>query len=217
MRDPWDSAEFFLVREWQDRGALNLHVLVRISRSEAPGPKALGVAARTATAVSKIDCAVVEWGEQVDAAAFRADGDGVRTIWYLSKALNHVMKDITRAALGERGARDAWIHVASLQRAARELRCSPDCAPIDCTSRVHDRYGSRSHMVSASRRTKHRDGWSFTGLTRTVQRRLRREWILPRDSGLSECAPATAGSQDAAVALATARRQAAVACAAALP
>jgi hypothetical protein len=218
LRDRWDSAEFFLVREWQDRGVLHLHVLVRISRTESPGPKLLGQAARTATAASKIGGSVVEWGDQVDAAVFRADGNGARTIWYLSKALNYVMKDATRAALGERGGPEAWFHLVELQRAARVLRCSPNCVPSECGGRVHDRYGSRSHVVSASRRTRHRTGWSFTGLTRTVQRRLRLEWILARDAGSSERTSRTPGeSQDAAVALAEARHRAAVACAAALP
>jgi hypothetical protein len=218
LRDRWDSAEFFLVREWQDRGVLHLHVLVRIARAVAPAAKVLGQAARTATAASKIDGSVVEWGEQVDAALFRADGDGARTIWYLSKALNYVMKDTTRASLGGRGAADAWVHVAALQRAARNIRCSLGCVPRDCDSRVHDRYGSRSHVVSASRRTKNRDGWSFTGLTRTVQRRLRREWFLSRDAGAPESAPATPERLlDAAVARAKARHQSAVACAAAMP
>lgn len=41
---------------------------------------------------------------------------------------------------------------------------------------AHKRYGSRSQIVSASGRTNYRTGWSFTGLTRTVQRRMRREW-----------------------------------------
>ena len=37
-------------------------------------------------------------------------------------------------------------------------------------------------MVSASRRTSKRSGWSFSGLTRTVQRRLRLEWWLAQSS-----------------------------------
>jgi len=73
-----------------------------------------------------------------------------------------------------------------LQRAARSMRCSVDCDPANCLSRVHDRFGSRSHVVSASRRTKHRTGWSFSGLTRTVQRRLRREWFESRAAPVEE-------------------------------
>ncbi|WP_370651827.1 replication initiator [Microbacterium sp.] len=174
MRDRWDSLEYFIVREWQDRGVLHIHAVVRIVRTEAPSPDALRDAARTATAFSKVDGASVEWGAQAKCDAFRADGDGAKTIWYLSKALNYVLKDVATDS-GDVPVH-VWRHQVALSDAARRMRCSPDCDPQDCGSLVHKRYGSRSQVVSASRRTKHRTGWSFTGLTRTVQRRLRREW-----------------------------------------
>lgn len=218
VRDRWNTAEFFLVREWQDRGVLHLHVLVRIERIEAPSAEPLREAARTAVAMSKIDGSLVEWGEQVDAAVFRADGNGARTIWYLSKALSYVMKDTARAGMGGRGSNFAWMHLSALGAAARAIRCSPDCVPEDCPKRVHDRYGSRSHVVSASRRTKHRTGWSFTALTRTEQRRRRREWMAAKESAPArEATPAREQQNEAVLALADSRHRVAVARAAALP
>lgn len=216
LRDRWDSIEFFLVREWQDRGVLHLHVLARVARGEAPEARTLGRTARTAVAYSRIDGAQVEWGEQVDAAAFRADGDGARTIWYLSKALNYVMKDTALAAMGGRGSNLAWAHLAALDDAARAMRCSPECVPGECGSRVHERYGSRSHVVSATRRTRHRGGWSFTGLTRKLQRALRREWVQSRDAAGGERVPGER-VRDVADALAGQRRSAVAAVAAAVP
>jgi len=218
IRDRWDSAEFFLVREWQDRGVLHLHVLVRIERVEAPGAGPLREAARTATAASKVDGSIVGWGEQVDAVVFRADGDGAKTIWYLSKALNYVMKDTARAAMGGRGSNSAWSHLAALGSAARKIRCSPGCVPEDCPSRVHDRFGSRSHVVSASRRTKHRTGWSFSALTRKAQRLRRREWMKASESAsATDATPATEQQNEAVLALAGSRRRVSVARTAALP
>jgi len=188
VRDRWDSAEFFLVREWQDRGVLHAHVLVRIGRWEAPAAAQLELAARSAVATSKVDGTLVEWGEQSRCDVFRADGDGAKTVWYLSKALNYVLKDVSRE-VGR--VSPAWEHLARLAAAARSMRCSPVCDPLSCTSRVHDRFGARSHVVSASRRTRHRTGWSFTGLTRTLQRRLRAEWVVGREQERSaELAPA---------------------------
>jgi hypothetical protein len=188
VRDRWDSVEFFLVREWQDRGVLHLHVIVRVDRTESPDPLALREAARTAEAVSRVDGSVVGWGDQADAAAFRADGDGAKTIWYLSKALNYVMKDTALAAMGA-GSYLAWAHLTALGQAARSMRCSRECVPGECTSRVHDRYGSRSHVVSASRHTRHRSGWSFTGLTRGLQRRVRAAWAAARAEAASAAEP----------------------------
>jgi len=174
LRDRWDSLEYFIVREWQDRGVLHVHVLVRIARLEAPHADVLREAARTATAVSRIDGTLVEWGTQARCDAFRADGDGAKTIWYLSKALNYVLKDVATDA-GEVPVA-VWRHQVALGDAARRMRCGRDCDPQNCKSLVHQRYGSRSQAVSASRRTRTRSGWSFIGLTRTVQRRMRREW-----------------------------------------
>jgi hypothetical protein len=180
LRDRWDSAEFFVVREWQDRGVLHLHVLVRIARGEPSTREGLEHAARTASAVSLVDGAVVGWGDQVDVKRFRVGGDGARAIWYLSKALNYVMKDAAREALsGQRGRGESrvWRHLMALERAARSICCSRDCMLSECRSRSHDRYGARAHVVSATRRTRHRTGWSISGLTRGVQRRQRREWM----------------------------------------
>jgi hypothetical protein len=206
------------VREWQDRGVLHLHVLVRIERVEAPSAGPLREAARTAVAVSKVDGSFVEWGEQVDAVVFRADGDGAKTIWYLSKALNYVMKDTARAAMGGRGSNFAWAHLNALGAAARTIRCSPGCVPEGCASRVHDRYGSRSHVVSASRRTKNRTGWSFTALTRKEQRRRRQDWMVASESApATDATPASEQQTDAVLALADSRHRVAVARAAALP
>lgn len=199
LRDRWDSLEYFIVREWQDRGVLHVHALVRIARLEAPRQESLREAARTATAVSKVDGTVVEWGEQADCKAFRADGDGAKTIWYLSKALSYVLKDVASGA-GEVPLA-VWRHQVALGDAARRMRCAAGCEPQNCSSLVHQRYGSRSQVVSASRRTSKRPGWSFTGLTRTVQRQLRRAWwesLLREDVGVHEPPIAPAPLEDLA-------------------
>ncbi|WP_210507714.1 replication initiator [Naasia sp. SYSU D00057] len=192
FRDWWPSVELFLVREWQDRGVLHLHALVRIDRGGAPEAAVLREVARTVQAVSPVDGACVGWGPQADAKRFRADGDGAKTIWYLSKALNYVMKDTALAAMSGRGSNFAWEHLTRLGQAARAIRCSRDCDPDECASRVHDRYGSRSHVVSASRRTRHRSGWSFTGMTRRSQRESRAAWVAARAAAAGAAEPATA-------------------------
>lgn len=187
LRDRWPGVEFFIVREAQARGVLHTHVLVRIPREEAPGAAELRDAARSAVAFSKIDGVMLEWGEQAKCERFRADGDGGKAIWYLSKALNYVLKDVVIAS-GEAGA--AWLHLGRLHASALTMRCSRACEPSSCGKAVHRRYGMRSHVVSQSRRSQSRPGWSFTGLNRTVQRRLRREWWLARTADTAAAAQA---------------------------
>ncbi|MEW1960956.1 replication initiator [Microbacterium sp. NPDC077644] len=174
LRDRWSTLEYFIVREWQDRGVLHIHAIIRIARREAPSATSVRDAARTATAISRVDGSLVEWGTQAKCDAFRADGDGAKTIWYLSKALNYVLKDVATDADDVPVA--VWHHQVALDDAARRMRCGVTCEPQNCSGLVHQRYGSRSQVVSASRRTRSRVGWSFTGLTRTVQRQMRRAW-----------------------------------------
>jgi hypothetical protein len=180
LRDRWASLEYFIVREWQDRGVLHVHAVVRIARAEAPAPEVLRADARSAVAFSPVDGSEVGWGAQAQCDAFRADGDGAKTIWYLSKALNYVLKDV--GADSDDVPVDVWRHQVALGSAARRMRCRKDCEPQNCASLVHQRYGSRLQVVSASRRGRARSGWSFTGLTRTVQRALRRAWVVARQA-----------------------------------
>ncbi|NYD70165.1 replication initiator [Herbiconiux flava] len=174
LRDRWDSLEYFVVREWQARGVLHVHALVRIARSECPSEAELLTSARSATATSAVDGVIVQWGAQAACDTFRVGAAGAKAIWYMAKALNYVLKDLARAGLSDRGR--SWVHIARLNAAARAMRCESSCYPPDCMSRVHQRFGSRSHVASASRATARRTGWSFTALTRSRQRTLRSEW-----------------------------------------
>ena len=58
MRDRWDSLEYFIVRQWQDRGVLRVHAIIQVACYEAPSPDQLRDAARSATAVSLVDAGV---------------------------------------------------------------------------------------------------------------------------------------------------------------
>jgi len=119
--DRWDSLEYFIVREWQERGVLHVHALLRVDRAEAPPSTVLGEAARTAVAASGISGELVGWESQWDCQAFRADDEGARTIWYLSRR-SYVMKDTAKAA--PEGDTRAWRHLAAVSGAARRMRCS---------------------------------------------------------------------------------------------
>src|SRR5690606_5386241 len=74
LRDHFAGVEFFVVREWQERGALHLHALIRIPRAGAPTADVLGSVAQAARAFSKVDGSEVVWGEQFNCQTFRADG-----------------------------------------------------------------------------------------------------------------------------------------------
>jgi hypothetical protein len=198
LRDAWDSLAFFAVREWQDRGALHLHVLVRIDAHEAPAPLDLEVRARQTTA--RLEGQRLAWGVQSDCVALPTDGDGAKAIWYVSKVINYAHKDIG-TKYGATVPVERRRHLEHLATAALRLRCDRvwvdehgeihECDGSNCAASLHRNWGARGHVVTYSRATANRDGWSLTGLTRRAQRQKRIEWAIanrPKPRSASEIA-----------------------------
>lgn len=206
LRDRWPSLEFFMAREWQARGVLHVHALLRLELGERASADAVRERAASAVAASKVDGALVEWGQEgTDCQPIRADGDAQRRAWYIAKALNYTLKDVASDAAELPLA--VWAHQVRLADAARRMRCSRECAGESCGNRSHRNFGARGHVVSASRRTKTRAGWSFTGLTRTKLRRARFVWwLLNRATAAEREARGWPGEASAIESAATAAR-----------
>lgn len=175
--------EYAAVREWQARGAIHLHVLLRVPAAEAARLNivegkvpALEELARSVTTHADSGASVA-WGSNVDCRVVRADESTGRAIWYLTKSVGYLVKDVadgggSTSALGEH-------HWRLLDRAAKAYacsRCTTGGAP--CRALLHRQWGATSHVVSVSRpaRTSNRPGWSLTGLTRSSQHRARCDW-----------------------------------------
>lgn len=174
LRRRHPDLEYCVVREWQARLSLHVHALVRVPASDAPSALEIGELARTTWATSRIDGTVVEWGSQQTCDEFQTGQSGVRTIGYLAKAINYVVKDVLAGPANQ--ARDHFFRFDQIART--EMRCE-SCLysnPSFCRSKVHRNLGARQQVVSVSRHTKTREGWSLTGLTRKGQREVRRAW-----------------------------------------
>jgi len=78
LRDAWESLAFFTVREWQDRGVLHLHAIIRIDAFEAGPPSMVEDRAKSATARNPLDGSVLRWGVQskCDRSPLTATGRG---------------------------------------------------------------------------------------------------------------------------------------------
>jgi len=166
--------EYCIVREWQSRLSLHVHALIRVPTTDGPSASEITEIAKTTWASSRVDGTVVRWGDQARCDEFPTTEDGAATISYLAKAINYLAKDVLL-----RPASDARLHYDRFHRAARmEMNCAK-CVnrdPYMCRAKIHDNLGARQHVVSASRRTADRPGWSMTGLTRGGQREGRRAW-----------------------------------------
>lgn len=183
LRLHYPDYEFAIIREWQLRGSLHTHALLRMPRKDAVDAAELGHLA-TSTVTRALDGDEVTWGSQFDSRLIHANQSTGQHVWYLLKALNYSLK-----ATGYGLTHNGWDHLARLNRAAREISCGRCPSDGGCHQKCHSNFGSRSSVVSVSRRTDARPGWSFDGLTRSSLKLNRMLWAQQnaaesRDPGL---------------------------------
>nr|WP_098405884.1 replication initiator [Microbacterium agarici] len=193
MRRRCPDAEYFAVREVQARMALHVHAVVRVPASTSVDAESMGRAARAATATHPVTDEVVEWGqygmqdreirprlvgsEDVMPDMSRA---AARIISYVGKALGYSLKDVTPGVRDGEATLERIEFVKRLRRAARLHVLCPDCPmgrPGDCPRRAHENLGYGGHVVTVSRTTARREGWSLSHLTRTRLREERKAWM----------------------------------------
>lgn len=181
----YPGVEYAKVWEPQARLVLHTHVLLRVPARAPVDPATLIAVVRSVTGRNSIDGRTWSWGRQVDAMilASPVGGNGgnamASVIGYVVKAINYMGKSIQQQASspGQR-------HMHEMHRAAREMRCercqeaAEASAGWVCQSKLHLRFGMRSVVVTTSRAGKDKPGWSYSHLTRTVQREQRRQYVV---------------------------------------
>ena len=146
------GVEWVFVREWQCRGAIHFHGIVRVPRSYASG----GVWS-SLRALRSVTSHGISWGRQMDIQY--VDGDTSDTVRYMSKIVAYTSKHQG----GDRGALPESVagFYARLDRAARKLTCNRKGCSGDgrCGGRLHRTHGYAGYMLSKSK------NWSFADLT----------------------------------------------------
>jgi len=163
-----DGLSYAVVREWQARGVLHVHAIVRVPGEMTVSPVQVAAEARAATA--SVAGRLIGWGEQVDCRRIPGDpADTARHIGYLAKMVGYSVKSV-----GSSAAVPASEHALRLDYAAARM----DCGRRSCRGRwggcravAHRQYGARASVVSVSQ------DWSFSGLTRAKQRADRQAWV----------------------------------------
>jgi hypothetical protein len=185
LRDAMPGMEYCLVKEWQARGSLHLHVLIRVPPLEKLSDRVLeSLASKSSARIVDFrtgEVTTMGWGRQVRVETIEKVGsrpeDVAKQIWYLSKALNYAAKSFSEGHSSLKAARK---HAAELGAAARRLRCDKCPKEVDggprCRAKCHRQFGARSHVVSVSRGTDGKQGWSLTGLTRGKLKQDRSDW-----------------------------------------
>lgn len=187
LRRQMPNMAYAVVREWQARGSLHMHVLIRVPLSEYQTNSALErQSQQTEVAVTGPGGQpfTMRWGTQVQCKTVRPTGrhaeNTARTLSYLAKALSYSAKSFSESLLatGDNVHPRYERHVSRLNDAARRMRCSR-CGWLPgykCRAMAHRQFGARASLVSVSRETPERPGWSLTGLTRQLQRETRMSW-----------------------------------------
>jgi hypothetical protein len=151
------DAEWSFVREWQRRGSIHFHGIVRVPRW-IDESVVFGELLRLRTVKS----GTFKWGAQIDVKAIQEESSG-NTVRYMSKVVGYTSKrqgDTDRTMLPI--AMQAFYR--RLDWHAARLTCNRQgCATnADCRGRMHESFGYAGYMRTQSKR------WSMIGLTRSV-------------------------------------------------
>ena len=114
-------ASYAVVRQWQARGALRRHSIIRVPSSTDIAPHEVARAAAAATA--SIAGRTLAWGTQVDCRPIPIDPvSSAHHIAYLSEIIGYSVKSI-----GSSAAAPISEHSHRLDAAAHRMRCKPGC------------------------------------------------------------------------------------------
>lgn len=210
LRKHYPDMAFAKVFEWQQRGALHVHALLRFRAADfvSVGDPCdiIRRMVLTVRAMHKTMC----WGSQCKCDEIRGNGQVDSVIGYLKKAVAYVTKDVCES--GADGSERNRMHLAMLDYSASKMRCDRCEATyeevlrsiavqqgaaseeealscllmciaegvVSCKGLSHRRWGARAGVMTMSRCTESRDGWSVDGLSRTVLANRRREWYRSR-------------------------------------
>lgn len=201
LRKALPDLEFAKVFEWQQRGAIHLHVILRIPASNLTDlGDAVALIRERAVSATALQGGL-RWGSQCRCDEIGGSGMVDKVIGYVKKAVSYVTKDVCAERV--EGAPRHGVHVFRLECAARSMHCDR-CAELmrkgsgvdvhhrwqlvrrlrsksqgflECSALPHRRWGARAGVMSTSRATAHRTSWSLSGLTRSALVDVRAKWF----------------------------------------
>ena len=182
LRRAMPGYEYAAVREWQARGLIHMHIILRV-----PTAQALTAAQIEAIAASARS-GQTRWGRQSDcqeiAALGAAAGDTARAVGYLAKTLGYTSK--SWSSILPSGPAGPWLaHRDRLYATALRTPCPrcPALGPAACTGAAHRRLGASRALVTISRPGDGRPGWSLAGLNRGRVQQERIAWARRQQIG----------------------------------
>ena len=153
------EASYAKVGEFQARGALHVHVIIRLPLSSSAFGSGL-CDDLLDTCRSVVTREGLSWGQSAgDCQRMKTGDNQEQLVYYMTKVLAYVTKDaVTDGGAVSPGVRE---HFARLDPAARHMHCDrcQDWAE-PCGGLPHRRWGARSSVLSKSRESKTHEAWS---------------------------------------------------------
>lgn len=185
LQRAFPGMEYALAREWQARGTIHYHVLIRLPYKVSNRRKVVASVRATRWTVATISwmatdgssgqrqraSRTVSWGRQQDVQVIDPSTKSTaRTVGYLAKAVTYTLKSLADYhSHGHATHPDAVRHLRSIERAARRMR-HPGHTGRDCPNPVHENWGAKGRRVVTS------PNWSLAGLSRVRLREARKTY-----------------------------------------
>lgn len=149
------GSEYAVVKEWQTRGVIHLHAVVRVPVAYSE----TGVYA-SLLSLKGVTADGARWGKEADVRRIGSGQTG-NSVRYMSKVVAYTSKQQgdSEGVLPELRSR----HYDRLDWHAQRIRCTRrGCDSRTCSGKRHREFGYSGHTFTMSA------GWSFVGLTRTA-------------------------------------------------
>lgn len=168
LREKYPSLDFFKVWEWQARGALHLHAVLRVKQSEGTKPEKI-----TEIALNQHSHGH-GWGEKSLCEPVKDSTEREKRTKYTGKYVSYSAKSWGQFLISQQY--DPTLineHYRRLDKAAKELVCPKCVEGVTCTAACHANFGATSRVISNSRKSKDTPGWSLNGTNRKVLKQKR--------------------------------------------
>jgi hypothetical protein len=163
LKRRFPELEFAIVREYQARGSIHIHFLLRL-------PKTIPVedAVAEINKLRLVKSNGITWGRQSSGAEVLGEQGSADAVRYMSKVVGYSAK---AQGLYDRVSPERMRHYDLMSKHAKTLPHTSKCDPSNCLSTAHRNLGFKGHIFTMS------DGWSLVGLNRKVLADQRREWV----------------------------------------
>lgn len=174
LRDYYPGLEYFAAREFQERGAVHMHIIVRVPKQHGVRPADLQRLVRKVSTIKTPNRKLVKWGASSDCRLITSSDDAAKEIAYAIKAaIRYTVKELQhRAETPVEPSELKLEHQRRLQLAAKNTSCGSShvvSSHGQCIRQAHWHLGANKRNIAKSK------GWS--SVTKRSLQHERSEWV----------------------------------------